>query len=143
MLNKAIILATRAHQGMLDKEGNPYIFHSLRVMMTLEKEDERVVAILHDVLKNTDLYLSDLICIGLNENQIRAIEALTRARKETYNEYIDRISENEIATKVKIADLIDNMNVSKIPNPTKKDYDKVKKYKKAYKKLIKVARRMK
>ena len=60
MLNKAIILSARAHEGQVDKGGNPYILHPLRVMMNCEGEAERICALLHDVVEDTDITLEEL-----------------------------------------------------------------------------------
>jgi (p)ppGpp synthase/HD superfamily hydrolase len=89
----------------------PYILHPLRVMcaMPLDDLDAQIVAVLHDVVEDAGVaYWDHIKELGLTERAELAIEALTKREDETYKEYITRISQNELATKVKIADLRDN-----------------------------------
>ncbi len=116
ILQKAIEIAVEAHKDQLDKNGEPYILHPRRVMIKCRLEiDEQIVAVLHDVLEDTNIELTDLLCkIPLSDSQIEALKLLTRNwfGKETYSEYIQRIknSGNNIAIWVKIQDLYDNMS---------------------------------
>ena len=105
----AIVLATTAHAGQLDKGGQPYILHPLRVMLAMCEEDERIVAVLHDTIEDTELMLADLV-EQFSRKVVDAVDALTRRESETYFEYIQRLVENETACKVKLADLADNMS---------------------------------
>lgn len=114
-LNDAIIFATSAHRGQVDKSGQPYILHPLRVMLRLHEEDERIVAVLHDVIEDCGVKLSDLHKLGYSGKVCEALALLTHIKKDdggtlTYFEYIHRIKEsgNEIALRVKLADIADN-----------------------------------
>ena len=135
MLNKAIQIAVRAHEGQVDKAGEPYIFHPLRVMLSCKGETERICAVLHDVIEDTDITLDDLRKEGFSEEIVTVIDYLSRRENESYNDFIERIMEDETACHVKLADLADNMRLSRIPSPKQKDLKRVKKYKKASKKI--------
>lgn len=135
-LEQAISIASLAHEGQLDKGREPYILHPLRVMMKLKDNDLRIVAILHDVVEDTKVTDIDLITKGLDFELVNVVLTLTRNINESYDEYINSISKNKLAIKVKLADLEDNMDMSRIKNPTQKDYDRANKYYKAREKLM-------
>jgi (p)ppGpp synthase/HD superfamily hydrolase len=137
LLEKSIIIATTAHSGQFDKGGNPYILHPLRVMLTLDNDEDRIVGILHDVLEDTSITLRHLEDNGfLGEIEILdALISITRKSNESYKDFILRVKLNPIALRVKLADLKDNMNISRINTPTEKDFLRIEKYKKAYKLL--------
>jgi (p)ppGpp synthase/HD superfamily hydrolase len=136
MLDKAILIASTAHQGQMDKAGEPYILHPLRVMFTRRTETERICAVLHDVIEDTNITLDYLKNEGFSEDILSALDALTRRENETYDEFIDRILRNKIACYVKLADLSDNMDLTRIANPTKKDYKRIEKYRKAADRIL-------
>lgn len=131
MLEKAILIATNAHKGQLDKGGNPYILHPLRLMFAMYNETEKICAVLHDVIEDTDITLDYLRSEGFSEEVLSALDSLTRTSNETYDEFINRIIKNKIASHVKLADLSDNMDLSRIKNPTQKDCERIEKYRKA------------
>lgn len=137
LLEKSIIIATKAHSGQFDKGGSPYILHPLRVMLSLDNDEDRIVGILHDVLEDTSITLQHLEDNGfLGEIEILdALVNITRKSNESYKDFILRVKLNPIALRVKLADLRDNMNISRINNPTEKDFARIEKYKKAYKLL--------
>lgn len=136
MLDKAIQIATMAHQGQTDKAGQPYILHPLRVMFSTKTETERICAVLHDVVEDTHITLNDLKNEGFSEEVLLAIDALTRRDSESYDDYISRVIENRIACYVKLADLSDNMDLSRIANPSQKDHKRIDKYRKASDRII-------
>ena len=135
-LEQAISIASLAHAGQLDKGGEPYILHPLIVMMKLKDEKQRIVAVLHDAIEDTRVTDIDLVVKGLDIDLLNVILTLTRNKNESYDKYIDRISHNEFAIQVKLADLEDNMDMSRIKNPTGKDYERVDKYYEAREKLL-------
>lgn len=135
-LNVAIKLAADAHLGQFDKTGDPYILHSLRVMMQLETEAERIVGVLHDVLEDTKVKVTELLKQGFSGQVIEALESVTRRNEETYFEFVQRAKQNEIGRKVKLADLKDNMDWNRIKEPTEDDMKRMQKYQKAYYILI-------
>ncbi len=137
MLNKAIEIAVRAHAGQVDKAGEPYILHPLRVMISRENEIERICAVLHDVIEDSEVTLEDIRKEGFSEEVITVLDCLTKRDGESYEEFIDRIIKNKTASSVKLSDLSDNMNPSRITNPTDRDEERMEKYFEAVKKILK------
>ena len=131
MLEKAILIALKAHNGQKDKAGKSYILHPLRVMLCFEKEEQQIVAVLHDVLEHSQITKQDLQKAGFCNEIIEAVVCLTKKERECYFDYIKRVKQNTIARAVKLADLEDNMNLERIQNITQEDVLRVEKYKKA------------
>ena len=136
-LERAIELAIKHHKGQVDKAGQPYILHPLRLMMSVDKNDEKIVAVMHDIVEDTEITLNDLQNEGFTKKVIDAIECVTKRKGEDYESFIDRISQNSLATKVKLADLEDNMDLSRLSEVTDKDLERLEKYKKAKERLLK------
>ena len=107
MLGLAISIASNAHVGQLDKNGKAYILHPLAVMAKVRSQDAKIVAVLHDTIEDTTLGLDFLSGI-FKKRIIDALDAISKTNEETYFEYIGRVSENKLATEVKIADLRHN-----------------------------------
>jgi len=139
-LEKAIVLALEKHTGQKDKIGKAYILHPLRVMTQMETEEEMTVAVLHDVIEDTPTTAKDLEKAGFSKRIVQAVEALSRQNGEKYEDYIDRVAANELAVKVKIADLRDNTSVGRLIMVTEDDIARVARYKKALAKLKRVSR---
>ena len=137
MLDKAIELAKIAHEGQVDKGGHPYINHPLRVMNNLEIVEEKIVAVLHDAVEDSDLTLEDLRRSGFSEVIVEAIAAITKQEGEKRKDYLKRVELNKIALRVKIADMTDNADISRILHPTDKDRERTRIYKKNILKLEK------
>jgi (p)ppGpp synthase/HD superfamily hydrolase len=131
MLSKAIIIATNAHNGQIDKAGKPYIFHPLHIMLQMDDEDSRIVAVLHDVVEDTLVTLDVLKYEGFNQNIIDAIDCITRKQNEDYFDYIRRVKTNELAKLVKLFDLEHNTKLSRLKKITHKDVERNYKYFKA------------
>ncbi len=127
------MIATKVHAGQKDKAGAPYLLHVLRVMMSVEKMDERIVALLHDVVEDSETTIEELANEGFSKKILRAVELLTKTEHKTYEDYIQEIKRNELARVVKLADLKDNMNISRLKTLTENDKLRIKKYKAAYK----------
>ncbi len=135
-LEQAIALAVKTHQGQVDKAGQPYILHPLRVMFRLEGETERMVAVLHDVVEDSDLTFDDLRRMGFTEQVIEALDGVTRRPDETYQEFVNRSQCNPISCQVKLADLEDNMDIRRLSTlPTEKDWERLKRYRQAWEQL--------
>lgn len=135
-LERAIIIATNVHDGKVDKGGHSYILHPLRVMMSMDTHEERLVAIMHDVIEDDPhITIEALSVIGFGPTVIEALDAITKRFEESYDVYIVRVSRNKIGTKVKIADLKDNLDRTRIPYPMPKDFKRWYKYEKALKYL--------
>lgn len=131
MLDKAIRIAAKAHEGQKDKAGQPYILHPLRVMFSRKNDTERICAVLHDIIEDTDISIEYLREESFSQEVLTALDALTKRANESYDDFIGRVIENKIACHVKLSDLLDNMDLSRISNPTEEDYKRVEKYRKA------------
>lgn len=127
-LEKAIELAAKHHAGQKDKAGQAYILHPLAVMAQVEGETAKTVAVLHDIIEDTPITVDDLRAEGFSETVIAAVLALTKAPGMTREQAAHQARQNPIARLVKIADVSDNMRLERIPNPTTKDYARLKEY---------------
>lgn len=136
-LQRAIEIATDAHKGQFDKAGNEYIGHPLRVMEMGQTEEEKIVGVLHDVIEDTDWTFEALEAEGFSQEIIGALRCVTKiSENENYDDFIERVKKNTLAVAVKINDLTDNMDIRRLPYLSDKDVKRLKKYLKAYKKLI-------
>ena len=136
-LEKAIQIAVEAHAGTKDKGGKAYILHPISVMMRVETEEEKIVAILHDVVEDTDWTFDALRKEGFSETVIEALETVTKySEEEDYDDFIQRSLKNDIGRKVKIADLRENLDVTRIGELYSKDIERINKYKRALQTLF-------
>lgn len=126
MTKKAMRLMYDAHKDQIDKGGVPYVFHPMAVASNMTNEVSTVVALLHDVVEDTDVTLSDLSAFG--DEVCLALSLLTRNSDDDYYDYIEKLSTNEIAREVKIADLKHNSDLSRLDTITEKDLKRQKKY---------------
>lgn len=108
LLSRAVELAAKYHANQQDKAGQPYILHPLRVMLAQTGEFERMAAVLHDIVEDTPVSLSDL-AQEFPEEVVAAVDALTKREGEAYQGYLNRVFENALARRVKRADLQDNL----------------------------------
>ena len=135
-IERAIEIATEAHRGQLDKAGNEYIGHPLRVMAMGKTTEEKIVGILHDVVEDSSWTFERLAAEGFSAPIIEALRCLTKQPdSEPYDKYIARIKHNPLAVAVKLNDLTDNMDIRRLPYLSDKDVKRLKKYLKAYKQL--------
>ena len=130
LTKKAMIIAYNAHMNQFDKAGVPYIFHPIHLAEQMDTEAECAAALLHDVAEDTDITLEEL-AEDFPEEVMDALRLLTRKKGEDYMEYVKRIKVNQIAVKVKIADLKHNSCISRIETVTEKDRERIKKYEEA------------
>ena len=128
-LENALAIAAAAHAGQIDKAGQPYILHPIRVMLSVENGDERIAAILHDVVEDTPVSFDDLESEGFSAAVVHAVRALTKTEGESRIEAALRAVKDPIARQVKLADVSDNMDLSRIPSPTEKDHARQEEYK--------------
>lgn len=134
-LGLAIAIASKAFKDKVDKGGKPYILHCLRVMhkMHTDDEDTNIVAVLHDLLEDCPEWTaSRLAKKGIPQRAITSLLLLTHDHNVSYEDYIKIVATDEIATKVKLSDLKDNSNITRLKGLTKKDFDRMEKYHKAY-----------
>lgn len=136
-IEDAIALANEAHRGQVDRAGAPYILHPLRVMCSVNSDTERIIAVLHDVVEDTDTTLDDLREQGYSDDIVEAIDHLSRRDDETYEAFIERIKPNELARRVKLADLQDNMDIRRNMLLREKDLERLQRYQKAWFELTK------
>ena len=136
LTKRAILFAFDAHRGQYDKSGLPYITHPLHVAESMESEDECVVALLHDVLEDTDITIEDLTRIGITDRQIAALKLLCHDDSVPYLEYVQAIRGDQIARKVKLADLHHNSDLTRLNVITTQDIERVEKYKLAIEILL-------
>lgn len=129
-LERAIEIAVKAHAGQIDKAGEPYILHPLRLMFAVNGVYTRMVAVLHDVVEDTSVTIGNLKAEGFPAEVIEAVQALTKQKGESRIEAAKRASENSISRAVKLADVTDNMDITRISQPTEKDYLRLKEYEK-------------
>ncbi len=131
LLERAIRLARIYHQGQVDKGKCPYIEHPLRVMKGVESIEEKVLAVLHDVLEDCDVSSEQLIKEGIPEYLVEKLEVLCKGKNEKYFDYIGRLKVDQSIINVKLSDLKDNMNLKRLKKITEKDIKRVEKYEKA------------
>ncbi|MGG6293844.1 phosphohydrolase [Leptolyngbya sp. AN02str] len=127
-LEKAIQIAAIAHTGQIDKAGETYILHPLKVMMRVETEAERIVAVLHDVVEDSDFTLEDLEKAGFSQEILEAVDALTKRAGETRLDAAKRAAQNKIARVVKLADNAENSDSTRIKKPTQRDFERLEEY---------------
>ena len=135
-----------AHSGQVDKGGNPYFLHPFRVSQEtknyftwrhtdFDKFIAECVALLHDVIEDTDITADDLVQKGFEHAIVNRVVLMTRSEGESYMDYIKRIGEDNICRIVKMCDLKDNMDITRLDKLNNEDFDRLKKYHKAYKYL--------
>ena len=124
-------ICQEAHYGQVDKAGKPYYLHPFAVADMCETEEEKVTAYLHDVLEDSEYDEMYLRMCGFSEKVVEAVKTLTKGVDEDYMQYIDKISQNNLATAVS-----HNMDISRIEHPSAEDYARVEKYRAAMKRLL-------
>lgn len=131
----AIHIAINAHGKQLDSNGQPYIGHCFRVMSAGQTLEEKIVGVLHDVLEDTELTVANLIIEGFSEEVVDAVHTLTKLENEDYNHYLKRVKRNDLAVRVKLNDLTDNMDLRRLETLTDEDVIRMRKYLDAYNQL--------
>lgn len=131
LIEKALQVALKAHSGQVDRAGVAYILHPLRIMSHMETDPQRIVAILHDVIEDSDHTLEDLQSAGFPAEIVDAVDLLTHRQDDSYEDYVQKIEGHPLARAVKIGDLHDNMRIDRLPNPDEKDLERLMKYKNA------------
>lgn len=134
MLGRAIAIASHAFRENKDKSGKPYILHCLWVMDRVRHlgEDYMIAAVLHDLVEDTHWTFEMLGDEGFSNEVLQALMFLTHDKKEPYDKYIERLAHNEIARQVKLRDLEHNSKITRLKGLSKKDFDRIEKYHKAY-----------
>jgi (p)ppGpp synthase/HD superfamily hydrolase len=136
LLAKAIAIAAKAHENQQDRGGHPYVLHPIRVMMQMQTEDTKIVAVLHDVVEDTDWTIDKLRQEGFPEYILDAIDSVTRGENEMYRDFVERTSKNHLGTIVKLGDLRDNMDVTRLDEMEQRDAEMLmKRYHPSWRKL--------
>lgn len=135
LLEKALKISTKAHEGQVDKAGVPYIFHPIHVSNRCSTDEERITALLHDTIEDTEVTAEYLLMEGFPRNIVDAILSVTRNENESYEDFIRRSRLNPIGRQVKLHDLEDNMDITRLNELTEKDICRLNKYLKAYRYL--------
>ena len=131
-LERAIEIAVQAHKGTIDKGGSPYILHPLTVMHSLDTDDEKIVAVLHDVVEDTEWTFEKLLGEGFSVTVVDALRSVTKQEAgEDYFDFIQRAKKNPLGRSVKIADIRHNMDVTRIKVLSDKDVMRLNKHKKS------------
>jgi len=134
-LERAIAIAVEAHRGQKDKFDAPYILHPLRVMNRVETDAQKIVAVLHDVVEDTKWTFEDLKREGFSDEVLNALDCVTKREGESYEDFVSRSASNPLATRVKLADLEDNMDLRRLPAVKEKDAERLNRYLSAWRRL--------
>lgn len=129
----AISITAQAFENVLDKGGQPYILHCMRVMNNVRGDEcVKCASIMHDLIEDTDWTFERLTALGFSDKTIGLLHLLTHQKETPYDDYIKAISVNKEATEIKLRDLEDNSNITRIKGARKKDFDRIEKYHRAY-----------
>ena len=131
MLELALSIATKAHRGQFDKAGIDYIEHPIFVASQVDSEEEKAVALLHDVIEDSSVTAEELLNAGLPETVVTAVQILSKKKGQDYQTYLKTVKSNPLARAVKLADLKHNSDLSRLETITDKDLERLEKYKKA------------
>ncbi len=131
MLELALSIATEAHRGQFDKAGIDYIEHPIFVASQVDSEEEKAVALLHDVIEDSSVTAEELLNAGLPETVVTAVQILSKKKGQDYQTYLKTVKSNPLARAVKLADLKHNSDLSRLETITDKDLEGLEKYKKA------------
>ena len=127
----ALKIAAKAHKGQVDKAGKHYIHHPIHVASMMDTDEEKAVALLHDIIEDTCYTKDMLLKAGIPQNVADAVEIMTHTDGTDYFEYLAQVKTNPLALAVKIQDITHNSDISRIKHPTENDYKRLEKYKKA------------
>jgi (p)ppGpp synthase/HD superfamily hydrolase len=135
LLSRALCIAIGVHGHQTDRYGAPYILHPFRVMMGVRTLAEKIVAILHDTVEDGGISLENLRSRGFPEEVVAAVDALSRRVGETWDAYMERVTANPLASRVKIADLEDNMDTRRMPDIGEEEIARLGRYHAAWRTL--------
>jgi len=136
LTKKAMKISFEAHKDQTDKNGIPYIYHPIHLAEQMPDEKTICVALLHDVVEDTDMTFEQLECEGFSEDIIEALKLMTHDKSVPYLDYVKNISTNKIASAVKLADLKHNSDITRLDTVDEKALERVEKYKKAIEILL-------
>ena len=131
LTKKALQISFEAHKDQVDKSGMPYVYHPFHLAEQMDDENSVCVALLHDVAEDTDLTVADLSRMGFPKEVTDALTLMTHDDRTPYMDYVERLSHNPIAAKVKLADLAHNSDLTRLDVVREKDRERAEKYHKA------------
>ena len=136
ILDRAKEIARTAHEGQVDKAGKPYIEHPMRVMNMGKSMEEKIAGVLHDVVEDSEWTFEMLEKEGIPKDVMDALRCVTKlSEDEDYDHFIARVKTNQLAVKVKLNDLKDNMDITRLEEVTEKDLARLNKYIRSYRQL--------
>ena len=131
-LERAIQIAAEGHSGQTDKAGAPYVLHPLRVMLSVTTSEERIVAVLHDLVEDCPGWSFERLREeGFSERVLTALASVTKRDGEEYQDFVRRAAADPIGRRVKLADLRDNCDLTRIAAPTERDHARIARYRQA------------
>ena len=136
LTKKALRLCFEAHKDQLDKSGLPYVFHPFHLAEQMDTEETVCVALLHDVVEDTDYTLEDLIAMGFPKPVTDALALMTHDENVPYLDYVSKLKDNPVARQVKLADLKHNSDLTRLDRIDEKALERVEKYRKAMELLL-------
>ena len=129
----AISITAKSFENVLDKGGQPYVLHCLRVMNNVQGDEcVKCASVMHDLIEDTAWTFQELTALGFSDKTIGLLHLLTHQKETPYEDYIKAISVSKEATEIKLRDLEDNCNITRIKGLRKKDFDRIEKYHRAY-----------
>lgn len=131
VIDKAFEVAQKAHKNQVDIGGEPYIFHPITICNNCDTFETKVVALLHDVIEDSDVTESDLLQLGFDKEIVDAVVAITKVKNTEYFDYLVNIKNNEIARRVKVEDLKHNSDLSRLKKVKNGDLKRLGKYQQA------------
>ncbi len=135
ILSRAVELAVQYHKGQYDKSGEPYILHCFRVMLKGKTVEEMITGVLHDIVEDTIVDEEMLRREGFDEEILFAVKALTKIESESNDAYLERVMSSRLASRVKLNDLEDNMNLMRLKEISPKDTERLNKYVNSYRRI--------
>jgi len=132
LIEKSLHIALRAYAGKTDKAGREYIHHPLRVMAKMKTDLEMSVALLHDVIEDSDITAEQLLAEGIPAEVVEAVVCLSKNENESYQDFVARAKKNKLAAKIKIADIEDNIDALRLTSLDEYDLARIKKYHSAW-----------
>ena len=135
LTKKALKLSFAAHKDQIDKSGIPYVYHPFHLAEQMDTEETVTVALLHDVIEDSDYTLDDIRDMGFPDKVVNALSLMTHDKSVPYMDYVAKIKENPIAKAVKLADLQHNSDLSRLDSVDQKALERVEKYRQAVKLL--------
>ena len=132
LIEKSLEIALRAYAGKTDKAGREYILHPLRVMAKMQTDLERSVALLHDVIEDSDITAEQLLDEGIPAEIVEAVQYLSKQENEEYLDFVVRAKKNRLAAKVKIADIEDNIDILRLSSLNEQDLARIRRYHSAW-----------